>query len=87
MGEPLFKLGAAAKAMADDAMEALRPVLQASSKRVGVIIDESQKITEAFEKDKVEYFQGWYGWQHGPGTLFVRMDIASSHGACQRVHW
>ena len=53
-----------------------------SSLRIGVIIDETQKITEAVEERSLKYFkEGWYGWQYSPGRAFVRMDIASSHGA------
>lgn len=70
---------------------------QRRSLRIGVILDETQKITEAVAKptgsagDPVSLAQsffkkGWYGWQGAPGTAFVRMDIASSHGetACGR---
>jgi hypothetical protein len=54
----------------------------AMSQRFGVIIDEVQKITEAAERDNLSYFkEGWYGWQYSPANAFVRMDIASSHGA------
>lgn len=55
--------------------------------RVGVVVDETQKITEAAETlaltaaARVFFRNGWYGWQQAPGTSFVRMDIASSHGA------
>lgn len=58
------------------------------SLRIGVIVDETQKITQAAETlspsdvARVYFRKGWYGWQEKPGTRFVRMDIASSHGAC-----
>jgi hypothetical protein len=53
-----------------------------SSLRIGVIIDQTQKITEAVKGPSHNYFkEGWYGWHCSPGNAFVRMDIASSHGA------
>lgn len=62
-----------------------------SSVKIGVIVDEVQAITNLVESElsaadaqtraAVSYFHsGWYGWQGEPGRLFVRMDIASSHG-------
>ena len=57
--------------------------LGSRSQPFGVIIDDAQKITEAVENVSLTYFkEGWYGWQYSPGNAFVRMDIASSHGAC-----
>jgi hypothetical protein len=49
---------------------------------VGVIVDEVQAITEEVEERKyASYFKNrWFNWQGKPGRLFVRMDIASSHG-------
>ena len=84
--EPLFELGAAFGGKAASTMRKLIDVARlrhrADSRPFGVIIDESQKITEAAERDKLAYFkEGWYGWQYSPGHAFVRMDIASSHGA------
>ena len=87
MGEPLLELGDAFASEADHTMRKLIDVARlrhrADSRPFGVIVDETQKITEAAERDKLAYFkEGWYGWQYSPGNVFVRMDIASSHGAC-----
>jgi len=51
---------------------------------VGIIVDEVQAITTAVVSGGNEparpYFRDhWYNWQ-GKGKVFVRMDIASSHG-------
>ena len=57
---------------------------------VGVIVDEVQHITQALAasatanaspQDKAAgfFFQPWHNWQ-GDANVFVRMDIASSHG-------
>ncbi len=81
--EPLFELGAAFGDKAASTMEKLLTLVDSRRQQpFGVIIDEVQKITEAAERDKLAYFkEGWYGWQYSPGNAFVRMDIASSHGA------
>lgn len=87
MGKPLFAAGAAFSDKANATMKDLTGLLSdrcttSKSRHFGVIIDESQKITDAAEKHDLTYFkEGWYGWQHSPGNVFVRMDIASSHGA------
>ncbi len=84
LNEPLFFYrDETVKALWRTTMKALLAHLrERSSLRIGVIIDETQKITEAVEKDSLAYFKrGWYGWQRAPGNAFVRMDIASSHGA------
>ena len=82
VGEPLFGLGAAFGGKAASTMEKLLTLVDSRPQPFGVIIDETQKITEAAERDKLAYFkEGWYGWQYSPGNAFVRMDIASSHGA------
>ena len=82
MREPLFELGAAFGGKAASTMEKLLTLVHSRPQPFGVIIDESQKITEAAERDKLAYFkEGWFGWQYSPGNAFVRMDIASSHGA------
>jgi hypothetical protein len=59
---------------------------------VGVIVDEVQAITHAVaagltaevsKQVKVAelYFRyGWHNWLVDPARLFVRLDIASSHG-------
>ena len=85
-GEPLF--GGDDSVFSEKAtatMHRLQPHLHSLPGHVqpfGVIIDETQKITEAVEHHKLPYFkEGWYGWRNSPGNLFVRMDIASSHGA------
>ena len=83
-GEPLFKnWDETAKTPWRKTLSALVSHLSSSSSlRIGVIIDETQKITEAVEERSLTYFkEGWYGWQYSHGTAFTRMDIASSHGA------
>ena len=81
LGEPLFELGAFSNKAATT-MQKLLALMNSRQQPFGVIIDETQKITEAAERDKLAYFrEGWYGWQYAPGNAFVRMDIASSHGA------
>ena len=88
MGKPLFAASAAFSDKAAATMKELTVFLSdrratRKSQHFGVIIDESQKITDAAEKQDLTYFkEGWYGWQHSPGNVFLRMDIASSHGAC-----
>ena len=85
MGKPLLNASAAFSDKATATMKELVALVgsrRAKSQPFGVIIDEAQKITEAAERGKnLSYFKGWYGWQHSPGNAFVRMDIASSHGA------
>ena len=86
---PLFDLDAAelGAAFKDKVASTMRKLValvrhRAKSQPFGVIIDEVQKITEAAERNNLSYFkEGWYGWQYSPGNAFVRMDIASSHGA------
>jgi len=87
LGEPLFVAGAEEfKSLWRNARQAFVDLLRPTgAPRFGVIIDETQKITDCVERTKLEYFmEGWYGWQQSPGTQFVRMDIASSHGAYGR---
>ena len=81
MGKPLLNASAAFSDKATAIMKELVALVDSRPQPFGVIIDEAQKITEAAERDKLAYFKGWYGWQHSPGNAFVRMDIASSHGA------
>ncbi len=89
LGEKLGKQGQAARELGPQTMLDLTELLKRRPDlRVGVGVDETQKITEVAESAKVkdaaarEFFRnGWYGWQQAPGTSFVRMDIASSHGA------
>ncbi len=83
MGKPLLKASAAFSNKAAATMKELVAMVDSRPQPFGVIIDEVQKITEAAERDKsLSYFkEGWYGWQYSPGNAFVRMDIASSHGA------
>ena len=82
MREPLLETGATFSDKAAATMENLVALVDSRPQPFGVIIDETQKITEAAERDKLAYFkEGWYGWQYSPGNAFVRMDIASSHGA------
>ena len=60
------------------------------SVKVGLIVDEVQNITAAISSGKLElastaprvgadYFQQWFNWDNR-NRVFVRMDIASSHG-------
>ena len=82
MGKPLLNASAAFSDKATATMKELVALVDSRPQPFGVIIDEAQTITEAAERDKIlSYFKGWYGWQHSPGHAFVRMDIASSHGA------
>lgn len=57
---------------------------------VGVIVDEVQHITRAIEEGRRhgatakrqhagDYFKNWHNWDN-ENKVFVRMDIASSHG-------
>lgn len=83
--KPLFKADSAFSDKDEVAatMRDLVSLVSTTKQPFGVIIDEAQKITEAAERDNLTYFkEGWYGWQYSPGNAFVRMDIASSHGAC-----
>lgn len=92
LGEKLNTHGQAARALGPQTMLDLTALLKLRPDlRVGVIVDGTQRITLVAESAKVtdaaarEFFRnGWYGWQQAPGTSFVRMDIASSHGACMR---
>ena len=82
MRQPLLKTSAAFSDKAAATMENLVFLVDSRPQPFGVIIDEVQKITEAAERDNLSYFkEGWYGWQYSPANAFVRMDIASSHGA------
>jgi len=82
MRQPLLKTSATFSDKAAATMENLVALVDSRPQPFGVIIDEVQKITEAAERDNLSYFkEGWYGWQYSPGNAFVRMDIASSHGA------
>jgi hypothetical protein len=89
--QPLFDLAAVEldAAVSDKVASTMRKLValvrrRTKSQRFGVIIDETQKITEAV--DRHDYFkEGWCGWQYSPGNAFVRMDIASSHGALSGV--
>lgn len=88
LGEKLGKQGQAARELGPQTVLDLTELLnQRPDLRVGVVVDETQKITEAAETlpptaaARVFFRNGWYGWQQAPGTSFVRMDIASSHGA------
>ena len=82
MHQPLLKTSATFSDKAAATMENLVALVDSRPQPFGVIIDEVQKITEAAERDNLSYFkEGWYGWQYSPGNAFVRMDIASSHGA------
>lgn len=88
LGEHLNTQGQASRELGRQVVRDLVALLQRRpSLRIGVIVDETQKITEAVEKHvpvAANYFKsGWYGWQQAPGTAFVRMGIASSHGACK----
>jgi hypothetical protein len=74
-------------------MQRLESALQRHSNfAVGVIVDEVQAITAVVEtptegEKKRKYFtSNWYNWQGRLGSLFVRMDIASSHGIIQTLH-
>ncbi len=85
MNESLFEMGPALVGTATSTMAKLLALVDSrrATSPFGVIIDEVQKITEAVERDNLMFFkEGWYGWQYLPGSAFVRMDIASSHGAC-----
>ena len=83
MGKPLLSASSTFSDKAAATMKELVALVDSRPQPFGVIIDEAQKITEAAERDKnLSYFkEGWYGWQYSPGIAFVRMDIASSHGA------
>ena len=82
MGKPLLNASAAFSNKATATMKELVALVGSRPQPFGVIIDEAQKITEAAERNNLSYFkEGWYGWQYSPGNAFVRMDIASSHGA------
>ena len=82
MGKPLLNASAAFSDKATATKKELVALVDSRPQPFGVIIDEAQKITEAAERDNLSYFkEGWYGWQYSPGNAFVRMDIASSHGA------
>ena len=82
MGKPLLNASAAFSDKATATMKELVALVDSRPQPFGVIIDEAQKITEAAERNNLSYFkEGWYGWQYSPGNAFVRMDIASSHGA------
>ena len=82
MGKPLLNASAAFSDKATATMKELVALVGSRPQPFGVIIDEAQKITEAAERNNLSYFkEGWYGWQYSPGHAFVRMDIASSHGA------
>lgn len=89
LGEKLDQPGQAARELGPQTMLDLTALLRRRPDlRVGVVVDETQNITEAAESSKSTdaaarafFRDGWYGWQQGAGTSFVRMDIASSHGA------
>lgn len=79
--------------LGNDTMRRMVALLQSDPHlAVGVIVDEVQAITQAVEsksdpgasqkeRDTAAYFaSGWYNWASTPGTQFVRMEIASSHG-------
>ncbi len=73
-------------------MQRLKEVLRTHSNFVvGIIVDEVQAITAIVETPtkrelETKYFTlNWYSWHGGLGSLFVRMDIASSHGAVYLV--
>lgn len=64
--------------------------------RVAVILAEVQAITQVVEEGRASldvneqraanYFRSrWYGWLVKPARLFVRLDIASSHGELRAV--
>ena len=83
MRQPLLSSSDTFSDKAAATMENLVALVESRPQPFGVIIDEVQKITEAVERDNLTYFkEGWYGWQYSPGNVFVRMDMASSHGAC-----
>lgn len=87
LGETLLLPTKATEALAPRIVTSLSAMLTTSSRqRFGLIIDDAQKITEAVEKGSVEYFKtGWHNWDATPGTAFVRMEIASSHGEKRQV--
>lgn len=78
-GEPLFDAPAIAGGKAAVTVTWLTNVIQ--HRRCGLIVDETQKITEADGVSLQAFKRKWYGWQCSRGRFFVRMDIASSHGA------
>jgi len=73
-------------------MDAVRSTLRANPTiAVGLIVDEVQTITVAIRDGMpepattaprvgAEYFKQWHNWDND-NNVFVRMDIASSHGA------
>lgn len=77
--------------IAEDIMDELREALKAkSAPSIGVVVDEVQTITKVKQAavDKPipanfiadSYFEQWHNWDNR-NNVFVRMDIASSHGA------
>jgi len=77
--------------LAGSIMDSVRSVLENPSIKVGIIVDEVQAITfairdgmadKALEVERIaaSYFQDWHNWDNR-NRVFVRMDIASSHGA------
>ncbi len=87
LGEELMAVAQASRELGPQIMRELAAFALRPSVRIGVVVDETQKITETAETlapsaAAPHFFRnGWYGWQQAPGTSFVRMDIASFHGA------